>query len=624
MVQLVSFLHAAPLDTQKLSEDPSWQRLLHYRRSVLGFYRSEVDDPRFFLASKGRSDPHAELEATLKAFQQPLSLDPETQSPQCRFPARYQWLKERVDFESLNIKPYPCPRFEEWRMQMNPKSVSIIFASAYLNNPASVYGHSFLRLNKYSMTTSTSSSASSQPLLDYTLNYAADVTNTNPIIYIAYGLMGGFRGRFTSTPYYLKVQEYNNLESRDLWEYDLSLSTAAQAQLVAHAWEIGQVTLPYYFFNRNCSYQILPLLEVVEPSLSLKGDFFLRAIPADTLRVLVRSPGLVTGFRRRPSLATRLKEERRRLSPEQERTVERLMTDQEVPADAATLDAAYDLFKYRHGMKRDRPKEIQEKEARLLARRNAISKTSGGVETWGRGDASTPPHLHGYDVSPVPPHEGHATLRLGVSYGFSNRAHFEELSIRPSIHDQDDPSYGYLPGSQLQMFLLRVRYDHDRKKIYPQEFTLADAVSMTPLDRWIRHPSWKMKTGFAVAEDLPKDADHAQYFGIRFGSGISLSPRPEQWLFFAMADGDSGLGATFDRYYRLGVGGVSGLIVQPIPLWKIRFEGGWMRYPLGNYGEAVRLQLVNNFEITRHVSVRSTLSRQNRNKEALFTFYLYL
>jgi len=624
MVQLVSFFGtdclqaASPEEIQTLSRDHTWHRLLHFRHSVFGLYRSEVDDPAFFLSARGRVDPHAELEATLEAFRQPASSDPEVQHPQCRFPARYRWLEERLDFQQEGIVSQPCPRFDAWRDQMAPKSVSVIFASAYLNNPASVYGHSFLRLNK-------SSTTAAQPLLDYTVNYAADVTNTNPVIYMAYGLMGGFRGRFTSTPYYLKVQEYNNLESRDLWEYDLQLSNTAQARLVEHIWEMGQVTLPYYFFNRNCSYQILPLLEVVQPERSFKDRFFWRAIPADTLRVLVEEKQFVTGFRRRASLATRLRARRQSLTLEQARTVGQLMRDPEIPADAATLDAAYDLFKYRHGMKRDRPKGIQEQESRLLARRNALKTPSPLMgEGWDGGvplPQSSP--TRGEEVS-VPPHEGHATRRFGLSYGFSNRSRFEELSLRPAIHDQDDPSHGYLPGSQLQMFLTRLRYDPLRGQVYVQEFTLADAVSMTPLDRWIRHPSWKMKTGLAVAEDLSKDPEHALYFGIRFGSGFSLSSDPGRWLFFTMAEGDTGLGFAFDRNYRLGAGVVSGLLVQPMPRWKIRFEGGWMRYPLGHYAEAVRLQLANNLQMTRRLSLRSTLSRQNRNKEVLFSVLLYL
>ena len=70
-------------------------------------------------------------------------------------------------------------------------------------------------------------------------------------------------------PYYVKVQEYSNMESRDLWEYELTLSAAQVSRLVMHAWETRATHFDYYFFSRNCSYQLLALLEAADPDLHL-------------------------------------------------------------------------------------------------------------------------------------------------------------------------------------------------------------------------------------------------------------------------------------------------------------------------------------------------------------------
>jgi len=52
-----------------LADAREWHLLLHYRANVLGSgYTSEVDDPHFFLAPQGKTDPQAELAATLGAF----------------------------------------------------------------------------------------------------------------------------------------------------------------------------------------------------------------------------------------------------------------------------------------------------------------------------------------------------------------------------------------------------------------------------------------------------------------------------------------------------------------------------------------------------------------------------
>src|SRR5207247_10915847 len=66
---------------------------------------------------------------------------------------------------------------------------------------------------------------------------------------------------------------------------------------------------------------------------------------------------------------------------------------------------------------------------------------------------------------------------IGLAYGLTKHSTFEELSARPAIHDLDDPASGYIPGSQLEMFHLRLRYDNDRRTAYVQDFTLIDIRS---------------------------------------------------------------------------------------------------------------------------------------------------
>src|SRR5262249_53999592 len=51
-----------------LSQDRAWLRLGHWRKRLLGGWESEADGPALFLSPKGKSDPEAELEATLTGF----------------------------------------------------------------------------------------------------------------------------------------------------------------------------------------------------------------------------------------------------------------------------------------------------------------------------------------------------------------------------------------------------------------------------------------------------------------------------------------------------------------------------------------------------------------------------
>ena len=79
---------------QQLANDPYWINLGHYETGKLGGWRSYVDDPAFFLAETGATDPAAELQATLIAIQSPDNLG--DQHAQCKYPARTRWLREAV------------------------------------------------------------------------------------------------------------------------------------------------------------------------------------------------------------------------------------------------------------------------------------------------------------------------------------------------------------------------------------------------------------------------------------------------------------------------------------------------------------------------------------------------
>src|SRR5262245_13809170 len=90
-----------------LAADPAWVKLIHFQRDILFRYRSTVDDPQFFISPRGHKDPEEELMADLKSF---LSREVVTDdSAACRFPARYAWLNEKLNFDTTKSGPV-CER----------------------------------------------------------------------------------------------------------------------------------------------------------------------------------------------------------------------------------------------------------------------------------------------------------------------------------------------------------------------------------------------------------------------------------------------------------------------------------------------------------------------------------
>ena len=125
------------------------------------------------------------------------------------------------------------------------------FSSGVLNNPASMFGHTFLRIDQKGQTEQTR-------ILAYTIDYAARVPPDVGLEYGFKGIFGGYEGYFSTPPYYIKVQAYRDMENRDMWEYQLNLTPTQIDRLLMHAWELGNAYFDYFFFKENCSYHIFP------------------------------------------------------------------------------------------------------------------------------------------------------------------------------------------------------------------------------------------------------------------------------------------------------------------------------------------------------------------------------
>lgn len=256
-------LHAAPqIDparAQQLAATPYWIALGHYETAKLGGWRSYVDDPRFFLAEDGAHHPDQELAATVAALYAPASLG--DKHPQCVFPARTRWLREQL---ALNDLPRPdCQEFNTWYTSIDPHSTALIFPAAYLNSPSSMFGHTLLRIDQ------SNTRRDDTTLLSYAINFGAYIEGSdNSILYAWKGLMGGYPGLFAMMPYQEKLSEYRSLENRDLWEYQLDLTPQETGRMVEHVWELKQIKFDYFFFDENCSYRLLELLQVARPSLT--------------------------------------------------------------------------------------------------------------------------------------------------------------------------------------------------------------------------------------------------------------------------------------------------------------------------------------------------------------------
>lgn len=242
-------------DLTILSQNPTWKALLHYHKN-----QSEIISKTFFLSPDGEHNATKELEATLDAYYHPFENE---KHPICQYPARYLWLSKHIDLPNYKMLDKRCKRLNKWDNINNIDTIGVVYVSGFLGNPASAFGHSFIRLKKKSNMNS---------LFNHSIAFGAKLPEKYTMLsYIYNGLSGGYTGSYTDKYYYMDDLVYGNKELREMWEYELELSDYKKSLLLLHLWELRGQKFIYYFLNRNCGYRVSELLELVKKDPIIKS-----------------------------------------------------------------------------------------------------------------------------------------------------------------------------------------------------------------------------------------------------------------------------------------------------------------------------------------------------------------
>jgi hypothetical protein len=579
--------NAAPqsLSLDELARDPAWLALGHYHpsRLQLGRIESDVAQGSFFLSRQGRTDPLAELEATLAVFQR--ARDPADPHPACRHPARYEWLLKRSLLPAE--RPPVCPEFDRWFADIGPHSLVLVFASSYLNSPSSMFGHTFLRIDPAGV-------KQGSVLLSHVVNFGATFDpDDNSLLYAYRGIFGGYGGFFSVMNYYEKIREYNHLENRDLWEYSLTLNPEEVRYVTAHLWELKDQTLDYFFFDENCSYRLLELIGVARPDARLPAQFPLQAIPLDTVRV-VKDAGLVSGVLYRPSRVARLEHLARPLSASSRRLAVE-MSVEGLPPDAAgvaglsdqerarTVAVAYEHVRYLQS--REQREDIKASRSLALLR---ASRQLPPVES------ASPP-------TPTHPEAGHDSFLVGVGRTVSDEGQGTDLRLRFSYHDLHDNPSGYLDGAAINLGDVQFhRQDDGETRL--EEFDAVDIASHSPRTRFFQPVTWRVRGG---VERLHGLEDHGLVSHVTGGAGGTWLAG-QRHLVWIMAMGRLEYGEVREDHAVAGAGLLAGSLWY-LPLGSLGIEAEGLR--LNSADSVGSASLVWNLPVGRHQAVRVSASR---------------
>ncbi len=597
-------------DLVSLAANPYWQRLLRDPTPDDGHYASAVSKPGFFLTAHGSHDAAAELGAELAAFAAVPTGKPDEQ-PACRFPARRRWLAEQLPAVAAGWPKADCPALQTWLQALDTAQITLVFASDYLNNPSSMFGHTLLRLDAHTQSDDTR-------LLAYAINYSAQTNTSNGLEFAVKGLTGGYPGAFSLLPYYEKVKEYNDWESRDLWEYELNLKQAEVDRIVLTQWEWREVTAPYYFLSRNCSYELLGLIEMARPGLRLQDKFPVDAIPTDTLRAVLAQPGLLKRVTWRAASGTRQQTDLARNDHATNRTALALMDDPDSPLLATltptqqgqALETAYDDLYSRYVAREVSRETAPPRLRRLLTLRSQVPVPDQRVEP----------------VRPaVDPANGHGTRRIGLGFGRDDE-NYATLHFRPAYHDWLDASAGYREGARIDFLSGTLRVSESGLGIEDASVVAID--SLAPANALRQPLSWSVRLGVDQAlGDRPGDDRHHGMAVFEGGGGIAVPAG--QAICHAQSHSDVRGSHGLDKGWEIGSGARLGC-TGPISLLSGAAPGGarWLletrslyRWPDAGWGHELRSGLQMPLPGLPEQALRLEFRREWRD-QALSTFSL--
>nr|WP_257233064.1 DUF4105 domain-containing protein [Acinetobacter sp. YH01024] len=546
--------------SKKLSEHISWQRLLYTDHKG----QSEVAYTGYFLAENGRQSAQAELEADVAAL---FKTAEPNQAFRCRFPARSQWLMQELAIRSEQLPVVSCPEFDEWFGKIKPYKATLIYATDFMGNPSSMFGHTLLRLDPKDQ--------KELNLVSYAINYAATVAGEDNWSYAWKGLTGQYPGEYSLMPYYRKVKEYGDFESRDLWEYELALTEQETSYLVKHLWEMQNVSFPYYFASDNCAYRLLGLMDLVRPTLNLTEKFKVASIPVETIKA-INDEQLIQAAVYRPALETqllsqaqqhgyRLAREAHKLAEIEPAMMSTALAQFNEAEQAKILEMAYDhLYLLLIGRKVS-AEETQPKLRQILALRSQSSQPKQRTE----------PKQPSLD-----PVNGHHARNFSAAVGEVQGEKYIELGHRQAYHDLIDPQGGFRIGTQLMFWDGSIQYRDDQLKL--NHFDFLSVNSYNPITPFKTPLSWGFNFGWQqVSVDAGQFSETEQHgvAELKAQSGYSWANQERTHLCYVQSQMQVQGGKSLDDGWRVGLGPTLGcqniwsekfnsLVQAELPYWE--------------------------------------------------------
>ena len=229
-----------------ISESYRWNRLVGYFDENLVTKNEDL-----YLSSPSIFSLHDELKESIREY---LKFATHQSDYFCNAPARAIFLT--FHFSQLpSFDSNRCHAYQEWAQAGKIESISLMYVTGYLKNPASFFGHTLLKFN-------TSENGRELNLLESSLNYGAKTNGDATLPYIVRGLTGRYSASLSREKFFRLSAEYQEFQKRDIYEYRLKLTEFQKRLIVAYAFEMSVKEYIYYFLSDNCAYRLNLILGV--------------------------------------------------------------------------------------------------------------------------------------------------------------------------------------------------------------------------------------------------------------------------------------------------------------------------------------------------------------------------
>lgn len=357
-------------------------------------------------------------------------------------------------------------------------------------------------------------------MLDYAIGYAAVVpASDNMAVFAFKGLLGGYPGNFDLGPYYMKINTYNNVENRDLWEYVLNLNEGHARRILYHLWEIQWNTyFDYWFLDENCAQYVLRLLEVANLKWSFLDSLPLIVTPAESIKALTRQKNSIRKILYRPSMLKQFIHSQENLSSSDKKQLKDFVDEKIKARDLSTsaLNTAIKYFSFLRGENIDYfKKNLTKLNMEVLVARSKRARDQKLLEV---------PRPRSPDLS-------HGDQRLRLGYGVAKGGEeFWEPEFRFNLHDMLDDKTGQPKFGAVEFFKFNFRYQKSEFSL--EEIVAPKIQAFLPISNIVRKLSYSVYAGLKSYREL--GSDHKLGLKLNPKLGYTYSLIGSKWLLHSL------------------------------------------------------------------------------------------